>query len=314
MRFVVVALALASCAPPQVTPPGEGGQWEEAAPLALGPRQEHAVAAIDDDVFIVGGFTRSEIVGRVEVFNVESGTYRSVADVPIPLHHPNLGVMDGRLFVLGFLTGNGFLADPRSFVYDPASDEWTPIAPMLTSRERGGGAVAVQDGRLIVVGGRRIGAVPEVDAYDPETDTWEALPDMPAPRDHLVAQTHEGTIVAVAGRERAIDAHDPSTYLFDGQAWREGATMPTSRAGGAGAVLNGELFIFGGEGNPQDASGVFAQVEAYDVEEDAWRSLGPMDVPRHGMGAAAVGDVIVIPGGGVTRGFDAVDHTDIFRP
>ena len=307
-------LLVASCAPAPLTPPGEGGTWEVLAPLALGPRQETAVAAVDDEVYIVGGFTRSESVGTVEVFDLEN--YREAAAVPIALHHANLGVFDGKLYVLGFLTDNSFLADPRSFVYDPATDAWSPLAPMLTSRERGGGGVAEVDGLLYVVGGRRIGAVPEVDRYDPASDAWTAMPDMPASRDHLVVVAHEGIVVASGGRERAIDAHDASTFLFDptSEVWTTGAPMPTSRAGGAGAVLDGVLYVFGGEGNPEDASGVFPQVEAYNIDDDSWTSLGPMDLPRHGMGAATIGGRIVVPGGGTTRGFDAVDHVDVFVP
>jgi hypothetical protein len=46
---------------------------------------------------------------------------------------------------------------------------------------------------------------------------------------------------------------------------------------------------------------VFDNVEAFDVETQGWEELAPMQVPRHGTSAAAVGNKIYIPGGGLQQ-------------
>ena len=59
-----------------------------------------------------------------------------------------------------------------------------------------------------------------------------------------------------------------------------------------------KIFIMGGEG----ASRVFGQNEAYDPARDSWEQYAPMLTPRHGLGAAVVGDAIYVAGGGVVMG------------
>jgi hypothetical protein len=54
----------------------------------------------------------------------------------------------------------------------------------------------------------------------------------------------------------------------------------------------------GGEGTHH----VFGQNEAYDPIADRWESLAPMITPRHGLGAAVLGDAIHVAGGGPIMG------------
>ena len=56
----------------------------------------------------------------------------------------------------------------------------------------------------------------------------------------------------------------------------------------------------GGEGTNR----VYGQNEAYDLQADRWESYAPMPTPRHGMGAAAIGDMIYVAGGGPIMGGD----------
>ncbi len=55
---------------------------------------------------------------------------------------------------------------------------------------------------------------------------------------------------------------------------------------------------------------MFAEVEAYHAETDSWTSLAPMPTPRHGVGAAVVGDRIFLPGGATVQGFGATGVTE----
>ena len=96
--------------------------------------------------------------------------------------------------------------------------------------------------------------------------------------------------------------------------WCELAPIPTARGGIAAAVLNGRIVVVGGEGNAADPNGVFSQVEAFDPATNRWSILTPLPVGRHGTGAAAVGDVLYLPGGADHQAFGAVATMTSFEP
>ncbi len=142
-------------------------------------------------------------------------------------------------------------------------------------------------------------------AYDTVADSWETLPDILPRRDHLIAGTVNGIVYAIGGRDGTIltptgrvDAYDPGT-----RQWSPRAPMVPARGGMAGIVLFQQLYVFGGEGNlAVGSNGVFAQTDVYDPQTDVWRSLAPMIVPKHGIGAAAVAGKVYLPAGAIKEG------------
>jgi N-acetylneuraminic acid mutarotase len=76
-------------------------------------------------------------------------------------------------------------------------------------------------------------------------------------------------------------------------------------------VLFGRLFLLGGEGADNEA-GVFSEVEAYDPRLDSWQSFPPLTLPRHGFGAAVIGDEIYLPGGAIREGGSATDVLSVY--
>ena len=85
--------------------------------------------------------------------------------------------------------------------YDPAANEWTSLASLPTARSGLGAAVLA--GRIVVVGGEVSstdpnGVFPQVELYDPETNRWASLGDMPVPR-HGIAPVVIGLRMHVAG-------------------------------------------------------------------------------------------------------------------
>ena len=295
---------------------GASEAWRTLAPLPAGPRQETAVAALDGGVWVLGGFDASgRVVATVEIYDPISDTWRRGPDLPVPMHHANVAVADGTLYIVGFLVGR-FIATGQVFSYDKGADAWTERTSMPRGSERGASGVGVVDNKIYVAGGFRSAAVGDFSVYDPQTDSWASLPNAPVPSDHLVAAGIDGIIYTAGGRQSSIAAHRPRLDAFDPSTgvWSQRAPMPASRGGIAGAVLHGRLYVFGGEGNEAQASGVFGNVEAYDPATDSWQVLAAMPTPRHGTGAAAVGEAIYVPGGATVVGFGAVDTNESFTP
>jgi N-acetylneuraminic acid mutarotase len=77
--------------------------------------------------------------------------------------------------------------------------------------------------------------------------------------------------------------------------------MPIPRSGTQAAVLDGKIFLFGGE----KFGGVFNNTEMYDPATERWSELTPMPIGRHGTGAVTIGNMIYIPAGGPLNGGEA---------
>lgn len=304
---------------PDAGPPPPMG-WSAAPPVASGPIQEDGVVAIGDRIYVVGGFAGPAplIVPTVSVFDTVSGEWSQAADLPTRMHHANVAAVDGRIYVLGFLTGLNFAEDGRGFVYDPATDTWSDGPQMPPGTQRGASGVAVVGSRIHLVGGLAGGgAVSRCNGYDVSTDEWFDLPDFPREVDHMAAGVVDGKVVVAGGRDGGIRGITGDTQVYDPAVgeWAAVSPMPTPRGGTAGVGLDGRFYVFGGEGNPApDTDGVFAEVEAYDLASDTWHPLEPMPTPRHGTGAAAVDGVIYVPGGASEQAFGAVDTHERYVP
>jgi N-acetylneuraminic acid mutarotase len=309
----VCACSSAATAPADLSVPAG---WRSLAPLPAA-RQETGVAALGGRIYVIGGFESSlATVATVDVYDPATDRWSEAAPLPEPLHHANVAAVGSRLYLVGALRGLSFEAVATALSYDPAADgAWQPVTPLPPGSERGASLVAVLDGKIIIAGGYRGGrAVDEVSAYDPAGDTWSFLPNLPAPRDHGVGAAAGGVFYAIGGRMADPNSHMPTVYALAGGMWGQRAPMPTSRGGCAGAVLDGQIVVAGGEGNPTDPNGVFAVTESYDPAGDRWSSLQPMKTPRHGTGAAVVGDSVYVPGGADHQAFGAVATVEALRP
>ena len=328
MRLALVVLAGCGGGSDPVAPDSSAGDapqpgvcddtapWASAAPLAIGPTQETAVVALDGKVYILGGFNGLTITTAVQVFDTQACTYSAGPPLPKAVHHINAAVVDGTIIVGGALEGGNFTAIGDTWQWNPLADaDWTVRASMPAGTQRGAGVAGAIDGKLFVAGGLRGGAVSDVSVYDPALDEWTELPPMPIGRDHACGGVIDGRLYVAGGRNASIPSTSPMTFAFTpGGAWEVVSPMITGRGGTACGVIGDRLIVVGGEGNPDAASGVFPQVEAYTASSNTWESLEPMPTPRHGMGAAASGDRLYVPGGAGVQGFGAVATHEILTP
>jgi mono/diheme cytochrome c family protein len=266
-----------------------GARWEERAPSSF-PRQEVSWVRAGNRFYLAGGDRRQE------AYDPKTDTWTDVAPLPESLDHIQGVVVDGLIYYIGGLSAYPEPAVGTVLVYDPARDAFSRGAAM--PRPRGAGGVAVHDGKIYYAGGLSEGkAVAWFDVYDPKTDSWSELPDMPRARDHFQGQFVGSRFFAIGGRDSAPDANigDNDAYDISQKRWETGlAPLPTPRGGYASAVVGDEILVLGGEAPDR----VFSEVEAYNPRTDTWRALEPMSVPRHGIQAIPCGgDVFVAAGG-----------------
>lgn len=326
MRFlpspIIPSLLFCFCASSNLS--AQLPRWITGTPLPS-ERQEVATAWVNKEVIVVGGIRGGQFgVPDAEAFDPVTNTWRTLADLPVAIHHPGMAAVGDRLFVVGGLITNQFLGIPDVYEYDFQNDTWIPRTPMPTPR--GGCGVTVWNGEIYVAGGEAGvgGHLTNLESYDPVSDSWTVHPNFTFERNHLGAGAVDNKIIVVAGRDQGFTGFVPQTEIYDiaTQTWSMGTPIPTPRAGCAAATVEGKIYVFGGEGNVNSASGNFDDVEAYDPLTDTWEILPPMPNPRHGIQAAGgylpsqnLG-FLFMPGGADKQGFGPVDTNDVmvFRP
>ncbi|KAI1385693.1 galactose oxidase [Hypoxylon trugodes] len=314
-------------------------RWTDLPRVGGGPIQEHSAAATDSHLYLLGGMppdannnaTAVPSTNTFEAYSFEEKVWKSLTPIPKAFTHINAAAVDGKIYVLGGLTGDGegltWYPAADCFVYDPATGAWETLPSMPEKQGRGASAVGVSGSIVYLAGGLwRLELFPNgtqesldmVTAYDTKAGTWTTLPSLPAPRDHVGGAVINRTFYVIGGRDRGAANLRNTTWTLDldspSDGWAVKAEMPTARGGFAMGVIGDYLGTFGGLGNEDPGSnGVFNSSEIYDVKEDSWFKLPAMPHPRHGNVAATVEDRIYIPGGGIAGGAAPVDTFDYFE-
>ena len=201
---------------------------------------------------------------------------------------PRVGVGGRFLYVMG---GRKYSIESMQSVeiYDTLTNTWAAGTPMPTKLDSA--AIAMLDGKIFVVGGRK-----EPTVFDPQTSTWTAVAPMAQARHFLSAAAVGGKLYAIGGRRRTVEAVFLSTVeAFDPTtgAWAAVAPLPAPRWDAAAVVLNGKIYVTGGS----DASSYQKTVFVYDPQTDTWATAPPMLEARYGHGAAVLGGKIYVAGG-----------------
>jgi hypothetical protein len=242
--------------------------WTPGAPMPA-PRAQFGIGVIGGLIYVVGGVTHgigdSTVVATVQAYNPATGTWSTKAPMPAPRADMAVAVVDGILYAIGGWVvpppGDGpcaYTSVGTVEAYNPVTDTWTARASMPTARALlGAGTV---NGIVYAMGGQVTGPTPDeatlflatVEAYDPTTDTWTAKTPMPTRRFALGVSAIGGRLYAVGGDvpplnllypTGALEGYDPVT-----DRWTVNAAMPTARAYFGTAVLNGLLYVVGGNG------------------------------------------------------------------
>ncbi len=212
--------------------------WKPLAPMPT-KRGSPVAAVVGGKIYVIGGGTISPgakepsihparphlAVGTVEEYDPATNTWRARTPMPTPRNHSGIGVVGGKIYVIGGRTAAAFISVGTNTdmveEYDPATDTWGPVkARMPTARSAV--AYATYKDRIYIAGGefqdeRLMAAFWVVEAYHPATNSWSTLPRMPVPRHglagavignrlHLV--TGEVQSAGIQGAHLASESHD----------------------------------------------------------------------------------------------------------
>ena len=269
-------------------------------------------------LFVLGGlsgFFNPE--SRVEVFDPTRNAWSAGPQLPAPRHHfaaARLGdelYVSGGTDVAGAHLGHQYWPPHNNFWrLSAGADAWQTLPPMI--EPRWGHRMVAHDGRLFVIGGR--GRSGRVLIYTPGKD-WRLGAEMPRVRDHLSVVEVEGKLWAIGGRDpnsiARVDIYDPAI-----DTWVSGPALPHPTSGAAEVVVDGTIYVFGGE-EPDFLSGEVKDTHwSLDTRSDSprWEAAPRPPLAVHGSNAAALDDSIAIAGGATRHGaFSAVAWTNALQ-
>jgi hypothetical protein len=172
--------------------------WDPGPSLPL-PRGAGAAAVINGRIYLAGGLRNGASIADFAALDPSTNAWTPLPPLPTARDHLAAAAIDGRFYAVGGRAGQLFGVLE---MYDPATGEWTTLTPMPTAR--GGLAAAALGGRLFTFGGEGNsadpqGIFPQVEVYDPTSDRWSGLPDLPTPRHGLGAAVSGAQIYVPGG-------------------------------------------------------------------------------------------------------------------
>lgn len=340
--LVTLALAGAAIVPPtalarQAAP--DPASWSEAPSLPIRV-QEIYPAVMDGRIYVVGGLSPDVGPGQLNIsdraFSWAPGEDRwsELPRLPLPLHHPFAIAREGKLFAIGGFNareGGRWSMSETVHVYDPEISDWRlgPAMPQPLAETIG----INHEGSIHLVTGRRPSGYQntewphhsDVNAHivlAPGSDAWVTAPPAPTARNSAAGVLLDARLHVIGGRT-VSGSNTPVHEAYDlaSRRWETLAPLPEPEAGPRGsgglaaAMLDGTIYVFGGEWFDAAGGGVYAQVWAWDGAEDRWREAGRMPTPRHGLGAVTLNGAIFTIGGAAEAGGNQTSAAvEVFRP
>ena len=292
--------------------------WKKGAPFPA-PDEELYGVTVNGKLYAIGGWDGGKAAGNNFEYDPATDKWTKKKSMPRHAHHAALAAANGKIYVIGGFvmpeqsaipTGGAWEPIDDVWEYDPAADSWKSLAPLPGKR---GSAVAVEaGGKIYVIGGATTvegskdpfftffgpaQVLSTNDVYDPATNKWESRRPMAVPRNHAYGAAVNGKIYVIGGRTGhaliltasntdVVEEYNPVTNMWSAPRNR----MPTARSGGVSATDGRRIYVAGGEVTTTAVVGAHNAIEAYDPAINAWITLPPMPMPRHGLAGGVIND------------------------
>lgn len=251
--------------------------WTSRTPLST-PRALGASAVLGSDIYFLGGRNKQGVLSMLEKYSTAKDKWEKMTSMPTARWSLMATSVGDKLYAIGGVSGVG---DNRRAldiveVYEPEANSWQSLGSMPEPRQ--GAAVAAVDGLIYIISGKTVSYAEEssgdpitdhVDVFDPGTDTWKRVANIPVGRAGATAVVNNGLIFVAGGIDRdgkfptAIEIFDPGT-----NEWTAGPSLSLGRSGHMSAQIGSSLIVFGGSttrygaGRPE----IVGSLEAISIE------------------------------------------------
>lgn len=287
-----IAAGLAASAVLAVAAVGDGG-FVPALDMTFA-RYASAAAALPNGPVVLYGPSYDG-----DAYDPSTGSWTATGVVPAARFNAHLFPLpDGGALLVG-----GDPTDPRAVRYDPATRSWV-WGPSLGTSRRFEQAVALADGRILVVGDYGPDATPLASAeiYDPATDVFTPTGSMPRPRAEGSAEQLMDGRVLVAGGVDASGNADPCAVLYTPSSgtFSSGPCFAAATHGRAfpasARLLDGRVLVSGGQTYYQGSTRLAPDADVYDPAANRWTAHTAATRFEHTLTTLDDGRVIAIGG------------------
>jgi N-acetylneuraminic acid mutarotase len=259
----------------------------------LHARSSHAVVSSHSGIYAIGGTgAGGKAVKEVERF--DGVAWREETLLPGEgLNAPVASVIGSRIYVIGGFKTVTNVPTGEVLIYDIATKTWSTAAPL--AEPRGGGAAAVLNGRIHVIGGGNSrSTLANHSEYDPAVNRWTERALLSRSKGSPAAVVLDGKLYSIGGRSGPRDFGDVEIYDPSTDSWRAGPPIVPRGTAGA-AVYCGTIYVFGGES--QATNSTLAEVLRLSARRDSWENAIPLPSARNYGRAVPFGGSIYVIGG-----------------
>lgn len=221
--------------------------WAAVEPLRRA-RSDAAATVLGGRILLAGGREDDGVVTKdVEVYVPAEDDWESFDD----LEHEREGhaafTVGADAYIFGGANpGGSFRADAE--YYDGVEEEWYEYPDWVLSPPRAAFASVAQGGGVLLIGGfSSFGALATVEFYVPgQGGVMRAR--LPEARGALAAAAGADTVWAIGGRTgdndvvARVDVYDRTS-----DTWTDGLPLPAPREGAVATVVDGVVYVFGGQ-------------------------------------------------------------------
>jgi hypothetical protein len=237
------------------------------AGLLLRPRTGHTATLLKDGrVLVTGGTTDGLLSADVELFDPSSGTSTLMAMLAEPrTGHVASRLLDGTVLIAGGATAGGVVLQ-SAWLFDPATNNLSPIPGGLQIARVDAAATSLIDGRVLVTGGNNGTAdLASAEVYDPYSQAFAIAATQLSAARHGHSATllpNNASVLIIGGTSNGVpqagaDLFQPEVFP-DPFFYGEGHFVPTGamtvpRSGALAGTTSVEGYAFAAGGGSADS-------------------------------------------------------------
>lgn len=241
--------------------------------------------------------------------------------LPSKKDEPRAVTINGQIYLVGgtldaIEESNGrLLLTPSDELlrFDPDSGDYEDLAPLPRPLNHVG-VVRYRDNLYVLGGyGTRADAHTgkEFYRYNPRTNRWSRMPDMPEPRAAAAVGVIGDTLIVAGGARDKVALGQAFAFNFHTKQWSRLPDMGSRREHVGGTVVDGKLYVLGGRASRSLAVDI---AERYDPRTRTWERLPRMPVPAGGLTAVTAEGKAVAIGGGNDEAATVTSAVQAFDP
>ncbi|HWE02791.1 MAG TPA: carbohydrate-binding protein [Tepidisphaeraceae bacterium] len=234
--------------------------------------------------------------------------------------------VNGLLYVFGgyFTTTPEYQATTSSEAYNPATDQWTELAPLPVPTTHMG--IATDGTYIYIVGGYLYDPKTTYQTfgttnswrYDIATNTWSAFVPLPAARGAGGMELLDGYLHFFDGLAPPNKTPESDHWMLDLSSadpqWVTAAPTPFSRNHFSSAVLDGKIYLMGGRSLGDDLADPSAECITWDpTNPDVWTPIASLPQIR-ALAVSAVIDGYIFLAGGTTTSYTPINTVIMYDP